>query len=261
MSALTLTIRQTSGIGVRHVRALLRQPAFVMITLVQPVIWLLLFGQLFKSVARLPGFTTNSYIEFLTPGIVVMNAMFSNGWSGMSVINDLDRGVMNRFLVSPVSRGAITAGHLANSLVTTLVQSLIIIGLGLLAGARFHGGFGAVLLLILAALLLGAAFATFSDALGLLMRKEESMIAAVTFLVLPMSFLSTLLMPSTEVTPWIRDVAAYNPVNWAVEVGRQSLNLHPDWGFAFSRLGFLALLCLACLGMAVRAFRSYQKSV
>ena len=261
MSSLTLTARQTSGIGVRHVRALLRQPAFVAISLVQPVIWLLLFGQLFKSVAHLPGFTTDSYIEFLTPGIVVMNAMFGNGWSGMSVINDLDRGVMNRFLVSPVSRGAIIAGHLANSLVTTLVQSLIIIGLGMWSGARFHGGVGSVVLLLVAALLLGAAFATFSDALGLIMRKEESMIAAVTFLVLPMSFLSTLLMPSSEVTAWIKDVAAYNPVNWAVEVGRQSLNANPDWGFAFSRLGFLAALCLLCLGMAVRAFGSYQRSV
>jgi ABC-2 type transport system permease protein len=168
---------------------------------------------------------------------------------------------MNRFLVSPVSRGAIIAGHLANSLVTTLAQSLIIIGLGLLVGARFHGGLGAVLLLVVAALLLGAAFATFSDALALLMRKEESMIAAVTFLVLPMSFLSTLLMPSSEVTAWIKDVAAYNPVNWAVEVGRQSLDANPDWGFAFSRLGFLAALCLACLGTAVRAFGSYQRSV
>ena len=261
MSTLTLTMRQTGGIGVRHVRALLRQPAFVMITLVQPVIWLLLFGQLFKSVARLPGFTTNSYIEFLTPGIVVMNAMFSNGWSGMSVINDLDRGVMNRFLVSPVSRGAITAGHLANSLVTTLVQSLIIIGLGLLAGARFHGGVGAVLLLILAALLLGAAFATFSDALGLLMRKEESMIAAVTFLVLPMSFLSTLLMPSTEVTAWIRDVAAYNPVNWAVEAGRQALTGSPDWQFIAPRMLGLLVLAVLATAWATRTFRSYQKSI
>jgi len=110
-------------------------------------------------------------------------------------------------------------------------------------------------------LLLGAAFATFSDALGLLLRKEESVIAAVTFLVLPLSFLSTLLMPSQEVTPWIRDVAAYNPVNWAGEVARESLHADPNWGLAFSRLGFLVALALACLGLAVRAFRSYQKSV
>jgi ABC-2 type transport system permease protein len=68
-------------------------------------------------------------------------------------------------------------------------------------------------------------------------------------------------MPSSEVTPWIKDVAAFNPVNWAVEVGRESLNANPHWGFAFSRLGFLVLLALACLGMAVRAFRSYQKSI
>jgi ABC-2 type transport system permease protein len=97
--------------------------------------------------------------------------------------------------------------------------------------------------------------------LGLLLRKEESVIAAVTFLVLPMSFLSTLLMPSAEVTPWIKDVAAYNPVNWAVEVGRQSISSTPNWSLAFSRLGFLVALALGCLAMAVRAFRSYQKSV
>jgi hypothetical protein len=69
-------------------------------TLIQPVIWLLLFGQLFKSVADIPGFTAASYITFLTPGVVVMSAMLSAGWSGMSYVVDMERGVMDRFLVS-----------------------------------------------------------------------------------------------------------------------------------------------------------------
>ena len=76
----------------------------VAISLVQPVIWLLLFGALFKRVVEIPGFHGGSYIEFLTPGVVVMTAISSAGWNGMAFIEDMQRGVMDRFLVSPVWR-------------------------------------------------------------------------------------------------------------------------------------------------------------
>ena len=79
----------------------------------QPVIWLLLFGALFKRVVDIPGFGGGSLHRFLTPGVVIMTALFSAGWSGMTVIDDIDRGVMDRFLVSPVRRGALIAGRLA----------------------------------------------------------------------------------------------------------------------------------------------------
>ena len=72
----------------RHVRALVRQPYFLVITLVQPVIWLLLFGQLFKRVVEIPGFSGGTYIDFLTPGVVVMTVLFSSGWAGMAFIEN-----------------------------------------------------------------------------------------------------------------------------------------------------------------------------
>jgi ABC-2 type transport system permease protein len=83
---MTTAIAHSYYMTMRSVRALLRQPAYVAITLIQPVIWLLLFGALFKSVVRIPGFGTASYITFLTPGVVVMTALFSSGWSGMTFI-------------------------------------------------------------------------------------------------------------------------------------------------------------------------------
>ena len=84
----------------RHSRALLRQPYFLAITLTQPIIWLLLFGALFKSVTEIPGFAAGgSYLDYLMPGVVVMTALFSSGWSGMGIIEDMDRGLMDRFLV------------------------------------------------------------------------------------------------------------------------------------------------------------------
>ena len=86
------TLRHGVWMMQRHLLNLWRQPIWIAVTLVQPVIWLLLYGALFKSVTRIPGFHSTSYIQFLTPGIVVMSALFSAGWSGMAVIDDIDKG-------------------------------------------------------------------------------------------------------------------------------------------------------------------------
>ena len=120
------TMRHGVWMMQRHLLNLWRQPIWIAVTLVQPVIWLLLYGALFKSVTRIPGFHSTSYIQFLTPGIVVMSALFSAGWSGMAVIDDIDKGILDRFLVSPVVRGSLILGRLLNGAVIIVVQSLII---------------------------------------------------------------------------------------------------------------------------------------
>jgi ABC-2 type transport system permease protein len=245
----------------RHVRALVRQPYFLVITLVQPVIWLLLFGQLFKRVADIPGFATGSYIGFLTPGIVVMTALFSSGWAGMGFIIDMERGVLDRFLATPAPRGSLIAGNLGYVALTSAIQSLIIIGLGLLAGARFPGGPASVVAMAVCAILLAAAFASLSNALALLLRNQESVIAVAQLLVLPLSFLSSSLMPENLLPGWMHEVARFNPVNWAVTAGREALRPDVNWGLVLSHAGWLALLALACGWLSTRAFRSYRRSV
>ena len=258
---MTIMIAHSSHIMTRRLRAMARQPYYIAITLVQPVIWLILFGQLFKNVVQIPGFAAGSYIGFLTPGIVVMSAMFSNGWSGMSYIEDIDRGVMDRFLVSPVRRGSLIGGQLAYHSILTLIQSFIIIGLGLIAGARFHGGLPIVIVFLAAVLLLGMAFSSFSDAMALILRKEESLIAMVNFVVLPLSFLSSTFMPATLVPGWIRFLSRFNPVNWTVEIGRQTISGNVDWTLVASRFGLLAVLALVLAWLSTRAFRAYQRSI
>ena len=253
--------REAGYLGARGVRALLRQPWYVAVTLVQPVIWLLLFSQLFRQVTRLPGFPGNSYIAFLTPGVVVMTCLFSSGWAGMGLIVDMDRGVMNRFLVSPVRRGALITGALLYQALSIVVQSLIILGLGAACGARFPGGAVVLVVFLVGVLLLGAAFASYSNALALLIRREESVIGAVNFLVLPLSFLSATLLPVNLLPDWMRQVARFNPVNWAVLVGRETLSPDVDWGLVASRTGCLAALAIAAGWLSTRAFRAYQRSV
>ena len=260
-SPLAAALSDTLHMTQRYLRALIRQPYFVGITLTQPVIWLLLFGALFKRVVEIPGFASTSYLNFLTPGVIIMSAMFSNSWSGMSIIEDLDRGVMDRFLVSPVRRGALISGLLIYGAIVTLVQSLIIILLGLALGARFDGGIVGVLLLLAGTVFLGAAFSSLSNALALLLRQKDSVIAANSFLVLPLSFLSGTFMQLSLAPGWIQQIARYNPVNWAVQAGRAALSANTDWGLVLSHTGYLLILAVVCGWLSTRAFRSYQRSV
>src|ERR1700743_589983 len=119
-----IALRQTWQVYLRSLRVLMRQPAFLLITLIQPIVWLLLFGALFKAVADIPGFH-GSYINFLTPGVVIMLAVFSAGWSGMGAVEDIQSGVMDRMLSSPVWRGALNAGAAIYSAFTMMVQALL----------------------------------------------------------------------------------------------------------------------------------------
>jgi ABC-2 type transport system permease protein len=246
----------------RHTRALLRQPWFVAITLVQPVVWLFLFGQLFKSVTEIPGFAGGaSYLDYLMPGVVVMTAMFSSGWSGMGTIDDIERGLMDRFLVGPLHRSSLIVGRVAHEGVSLVIQSLVIGGIALLLGARIEGGilgFGA---LVLAAILLAFAFASLSNALALVVRQRESVIGINQFMVLPLTFLSAAFLPLTLAPDWIQTFARFNPVNWAVEAGREALLADPDWSLVLPRLGALLVVAIVCAWLATGAFRSYQRSV
>ena len=258
---MTTPLPNTFQITTRYVRAFLRQPYYIAGTLVQPVIWLLLFGQLFQRAAELPGFTAGSYNSFLAPGIIVMSAMLSAGWSGTSYVIDMERGVMNRFLVSPVRRGALIGGQLVYQAGMVLLQSLVILGLGLLAGARFDGGIASILILLVGTMLLGSAFAAFSNALALLLRKQESLIALNVTLVLPLTFLSSTFLPMNLMPWWMQVVAMFNPVNWAVEVGRQTLSSNMGWSLVGAHLAELLALALACAWLSILAFRAYQRSV
>jgi len=254
-------LRQTWQVSMRGVRALVRQPGYLGITLTQPIIWLLLFGALFKAVTRIPGFHGGSYINFLTPGIVVMLAISSAGWTGMGFIEDINGGVMDRLIVSPVWRGALNAGSVLYAVITIVIQTTVIVLLALALGANYAGGVGGVLILGLLAGLLGAAFASLSNGLAVLTRQRETLIGAVSAVILPLTFLSSALMQPSLVPAWIRTVAKFNPVNWAVQAGRSAAMQKIDWGLVASRFGMLAALAVLCAVFATRAFASYQRSL
>src|SRR3954469_3157860 len=107
--------RHTWFMVARQARNLQREPIWIVMMIVQPMVWLVLYGQLFKNVTRLGGFGTGSYVTFLAPAIVVMNGFFGATWSGMSMINDLEHKVVERFLATRASRLSIVLSQIVRS--------------------------------------------------------------------------------------------------------------------------------------------------
>jgi len=253
-------LQETWYLFLRLLRATLRMPVFVVISIVQPALWVLLFGQLFRSVTTIPGFESGSYVQFLAPGISIMTALFGAAYSGMGLLGDIDRGVLDRMLATPVSPSALIAGRILHSAFLVILQAGIILVVAGLLGARPHGGITGLLVVFLAAFLLGAAFASFSNALALLARRQELVIAVMNFTVLPMTFLSSMIMSRNLMPGWIGAVSRFNPVNWAVTAARDGFEGRASSEIAFC-LALLAGFALVCAFLATRAFGQYRKSL
>jgi ABC-2 type transport system permease protein len=252
---------QTWWMTQRRLKVFVRQPAYLIITLIQPVIWLFLFGSLFRKVAELPGFGSSSYLDYLVPGVVVMSALSSNMWAGMGALEEIERGTLNRFLITPVSRSAIMNANVVEQAVSTTIQSVIIVLLGWAGGAHYSGGAIGLVVLIVASVLLGTVFSALSNTIGMLVRQRETIIGVSTFLLLPLTFLSSVFMAKNLMPPWMRDVAAFNPLNWSLDAGRAALADNPDWTTVVIHGGWLLALAVLMVWLSTRTFRAYQKSV
>jgi ABC-2 type transport system permease protein len=245
----------------RQARNLLREPIWIAILLVQPMVWLLLYGQLFKNVTRLGGFGTTSYITFLAPAIVVMNAFFSASWSGMSMVFDIERKFVERFLATPVSRLSLVLSQIVRSALTAAIQGVIILLVAAALGVRVHSGAAGWIVILLVAVLVNAAFAGFSQGIALLVRRESTVIALANFISLPLLFLSSTLLAQAQMPHWMRRLSDFNPVNWGVSASRGVVLPGTDWGAVGAHLGYLFALSVVTAAFANWTFRVYKRSL
>ena len=245
----------------RQARNLMREPIWIALLLIQPLVWLLLYGQLFKNVTQLGGFGTSSYITFLAPAIVVMNAFFGATWSGMAMIQDLDRDVIERFLTTPVRRSSLVVSQIVRSAITAAIQATIIIAVSYVLGVRSSQGLLGVLVVILAGVLVNSAFAGMSQGIALLTRKEATMIAVANFIGLPLLFLSSTLLAAKQMPAWMQTVAKFNPVNWGVVMAREAILPGTDWTVVVTRGLALAALTLVMAAFATWTFRAYRRTL
>jgi ABC-2 type transport system permease protein len=254
-------VRHTWFMIGRQTRNLLREPIWIVILLVQPMIWLVLYGQLFKNVTRLGGFGTSSYITFLAPAIVVMNAFFGASWSGMSMVFDLDRKFIERFLATPASRVSLVLSQIVRSAFQAALQAIVILVVALVLGVHIRTGVLGWLVILAVAMLVNNAFAGISQGIALLARREATVIALANFISLPLLFLSSTLISQRQMPHWMRTLSSFNPVSWGVSAARAVVLPHTDWGSVALHLGYLAALSVVTAAFAMWTFRVYQRSL
>ena len=251
---------QTGQVLRRWLLSTWRQAWGPIMSLVQPVIWILLFGSVFSSLGALPQFGGAGYIDYLVPGILMMTVLYSGAWAGTGYIDDINSGVMDQYLTSPISRTAIISGQLAQQLIINVVQSVVVLGIGWLASARYPGGVGGMLVALGIATLLATIFCCASTAVALRARSQIALISLSQLIVLPATFLSTTMMPADLMPEWVQSVSRWNPMTWAVELGRGGLTgVYPEYGWW--QAGGLALLAALAFVWAVRSIRAYQRSI
>jgi ABC-2 type transport system permease protein len=246
-------------LGGRNLVKSMRTPMLIMVSLLQPVIWLLLFSQIFRSLGDTEQFRSlgyHSYLEFLAPGMIVLSVLFSALQSGMATVTDIDTGMMDKLASSPIRRVAILGGRAWADAITMLAQAVIVLVVALAMGARVRTGLPGALLLLVFATLFGLVWASLSNLIALRTRNAELTMVLGLFLTLPVLFLSSAFFPLSLQPQWLQTVAHANPASYVITTGQQLMSTGNSWSQDLRTLVALGVAGLVFVPAAIRAFRS-----
>ncbi len=228
-SALGELIQETLALTRRLFIQLQRRPSTVIASIIQPVMWLVLFGALFQNAPKgIFGNTTN-YGQFLTAGIIVFTAFGGALNAGLPVMFDREFGFLNRLLVAPLaSRFSIVFASAIFIISQSLLQAAVIVGAAAFIGAGIPdiAGLSAIALIVF---LLALGVTALSLGLAFALPGHIELIAVIFVTNLPLLFASTALAPLSFMPQWLKVVAALNPLSYAIEPIRY-LYTHQSWG-------------------------------
>ncbi len=223
MAPLVGYLTQVAAVADAEVVKLRHDPMDLVSRAVQPILWLLLFGQVMGHVRGLamPG---ESYIDFLAPGVLAQSVLFVAIFYGLSAIWERDLGVLHRYLVSPAPRSALVIGKALASSVRGLAQSLVIYVCAALLGVGLSFDPARILGVVAFVVLASALFSTFSLVIACVVRTRERFMGIGQFLTMPIFFASNAIYPIAMMPPWLRVISRINPLSYEVD-GLRSLML------------------------------------
>jgi ABC-2 type transport system permease protein len=211
-------LRESFIIFRRQLRMNLRNPAWVIIGLTQPVLYLLLFAPLLEPLVDRFG-AQNAY-TFFVPGLLIQLGVFGAFFAGFGLIAEWREGVVEAERVTPASRTALLMGRLWRDLLQILVQAVVLCVLGYVMGMR--ASVLGLLLGVLLTILLGAACAAASYAVALTTKSEDVMAPLLNAVLLPVLLLSGILLPMTIAPGWLETISDFMPIKHVVQAVRDS---------------------------------------
>lgn len=251
-------IKDIAILAKRLIRNALKMPFFIVLSLSQPLMYLLLFGSLFSNLSPELSNSPYSYITFLTPGMIILAAMFGSAYIGMNAIQDINKEFLDRIIVSSVRRVAIPASYVVGNFPSIILQMLILVLFGVVFGNYPAGGLEGIFLNGAVAILVSLFFGSLSVALAFATRQQEPILGIMNFITLPLMFTSNMMISNSKMPNWIERIAHFNPVNWAVTLARASYNGTVAENFWIPFI-YLLLLTMGAIILMLLSFKRYLK--
>ena len=246
-------VRDAWLVFVQQLRLLAREPAWIIIALIQPMLYLALFGPLLRNVVSVPGFPAGDSWQVFVPGLLIQLGIFGSLFVGFGLLEEKRYGVVERLRVTPASRLSLLLGRVLRDTVVLVVQATILSLVAVAFGLRVPLVGALVTLAIVA--LLGVALSSLSYAAALRLKTEDALAQLLNMLAVPVLLLSGILLPMTMAPGWLDTMSRFNPFRYVVDGARAAFL--GDLGASLVA-GLIAAMLLAVVGLIV-GFRTFQR--
>jgi ABC transporter DrrB family efflux protein len=248
-------VSDTLAITQRNLLVWMRVPAYIVFTVIQPVIFVLMFRYVFGGAIAVPGIH-GGYVSFLMPGIIGQTAAFATFGTAIALAQELKKGVIDRLRSMPMARSAVLAGRLVADTARMTITILIVLAVGYAVGFRFQNGAGPAILMIVLAVVFGVAICVIAAFTGLAIGDEESVQAFGLIWLFPLTFLSSAFVPISTMPGWLQAFANNQPVTFVINTMRAlALGHQPIEANLLKSLAWLAGIFIVFAPLAVRAYK------
>jgi ABC transporter DrrB family efflux protein len=230
-----------------------RNPTFLVFTVVQPVMFVLLFRYVFGGAITVH--IKGGYVGFLIPGIIGQSAAFASFSTAIGLAREMQQGVIDRFRSMPIARSAVLVGRLLADTIRVTVTIIVLLGVSYAVGFRFQNGVAGAVVMVVVAVVFGVVFCCVSAYVGLALRDEESVGSFGLIWLFPLTFISSAFVQVSSMPGWLQAFANNQPVTIVIDEMRSlalggPLVLH-GWQSAVWLVGILAVF----IPLAVRSYR------
>jgi ABC transporter DrrB family efflux protein len=248
-------VTDTLTITRRNLLVWMRVPAYIMFTVIQPVMFVLLFRYVFGGAIQVPG-VKGGYVSFLLPGIIGQTAAFATFGTAIALAQELKKGVIDRLRSMPMARSAVLAGRLVADTARMFLTIVIVVGVGYAVGFRFQNGPGLAIGMIVLATIFGLAICCIAAYTGLAIGDEESVQAFGLVWLFPLTFLSSAFVPIPSMPGWLQAFANNQPVTYVINAMRaMALGHAPIEPNLLKSVAWLAGIFIVFAPLAVRAYK------
>ncbi len=229
-----------------------RMPQLIVFSFIQPIMFVLLFAYVFGGAIQTPGV---NYINYLLPGILVQTVLFGSMMTGVSLAEDMSKGMIDRFRSLPMARSAVLAGRTITESLRNILIVAVMTLVGMLIGFEINHGFGNYLLAVLLTVCFGFAFSWVSATIGLAVKNVETAQTAGFIWVFPLAFASSIFVPVETMKGGVKWFALHNPISYTVNTVRALILGTPVGNDVWYAIAWIAGILIVFIPLAVNRYR------